>query len=367
MTELFVNGPVQNGDFSFADKPGRLVGFRLSGTLNALSTGLIAPHVWNIVTLSGDVAYDLSGPESDRYSYELQRVQQKYGDATVAEADLLGATIMTDTDSSVVSLGQSMVEEGLQSGRLKISKEKVNVCGGCGHMAGSAVSCKACGGSSIFTEDQMHLVAPREGGEPTLLDTETYGHVKAKYISDMGMHQPNPLILSRTRATGIDLSSFGLNKLVLDPRAGLHVAVLAAAKTVGADSAVMMITPDVATNIAAHGMIFRRSNQGNVKYGLHGRVPYDALPEPDKDGFSEEELVFRNWFLPLQSLVSRQPIAPEQLPALRKFFGKIARAEIDGITAKEKAALIAEQIVAGNLRWISDRNLVAHAARARRS
>ena len=57
MDPLFFNGPVQNGDFAFAGKPGKAVGIRIAEALNDLLGAEPVPHLWNTVRLDGDLRY----------------------------------------------------------------------------------------------------------------------------------------------------------------------------------------------------------------------------------------------------------------------------------------------------------------------
>ncbi|MEV7471748.1 hypothetical protein AB0O20_35420 [Streptomyces kronopolitis] len=54
---LFLNGPVQNGTFTFAGRPGKAAGIRLAEALNLLVDMQPAPHLWNTVTLDGDLRH----------------------------------------------------------------------------------------------------------------------------------------------------------------------------------------------------------------------------------------------------------------------------------------------------------------------
>ena len=42
---LFVNGPVQNGGFTFAERPGKAGGIRIAAALNQLLGNPAAPHL----------------------------------------------------------------------------------------------------------------------------------------------------------------------------------------------------------------------------------------------------------------------------------------------------------------------------------
>lgn len=69
---------------------------------------------------------------------------------------------------------------------------------------------------------------------------------------------PRRLLLSRTRTHGISLGPLGLDDMMLDPRLGLHLAVLAAAAQRGEDRPVMTLTQNAAAHVAAYGAPVRR-------------------------------------------------------------------------------------------------------------
>lgn len=95
------------------------------------------------------------------------------------------------------------------------------------------------------------------------------------HLLTIAQNVPERLILSRTRDHGISLAPLGLDGLVLDPRAGVHIAVLAAAAQAGAGQPVMTVTENAAANVAAYGALFGRHNGTRLRYALHGRIPYD--------------------------------------------------------------------------------------------
>lgn len=113
--------------------------------------------------------------------------------------------------------------------------------------------------------------------------------------------------------------------MVLDPRVGVHIAVLAAARSLGADSVAMTITQNAAANIAAYGQHFARHEELRLLYALHGHVPYQHVPElldtNQAHGVSPEVVdLFTEWFLPLFSLREKRDIRVSQLPALLRYF-----------------------------------------------
>lgn len=107
-------------------------------------------------------------------------------------------------------------------------------------------------------------------------DVHAAGARAPSHLFSIAHHAPQLLVLSRTRDHGVDLAPLGLEGMVLDPRAGLHVAVLAAAGEQGAVRPVMTVTETAAANVAAYGALFRRHGAVRLRYALHGRIPYEA-------------------------------------------------------------------------------------------
>ncbi|OEJ21476.1 hypothetical protein AS594_38660 [Streptomyces agglomeratus] len=74
-------------------------------------------------------------------------------------------------------------------------------------------------GTPVLARDDFHAPQARVPG----------------HLLTIAHNVPKRLILSRTRDHGISLAPLGLNGLVLDPRTGVHIAVLAAAARSNAD------------------------------------------------------------------------------------------------------------------------------------
>ncbi|MFF5946020.1 hypothetical protein ACFY7X_35795, partial [Streptomyces althioticus] len=178
------------------------------------------------------------------------------------------------------------------------------------------------------------------------------------HLLTIAQNVPERLILSRTRDHGISLAPLGLDGLVLDPRAGVHITVLAAAARLGAGQPVMTVTENAAANVAAYGALFRRHDGTRLRYALHGRIPYDdtavlqRLYEVHRVSPAQQEL-FLTWFLPLCSLHIRAGITPAQLPALLKFWRRahLARPETPGGGVP---AELRRRLTAGDMRWVMD-------------
>ena len=329
MPHLFFNGPVQNGNFTFAVKPGKAVGIRIAGALNRILGVPAVPHLWNTVTLAGDLRYlqhiEAAQAPISRQDFEASIIAAKYGDGLQPSAGTA-----TDTDKSVADLAMAMISDRLSLGTLRINHETVLECVRCGHMLGSRHHpCRACGHDISRMRIARHLTSHRKPGEPVLDFARIHAGKRRPplHLQNIAANTPTRLILSRTRSYGIELSPVGLPGLVLDPRVGVHVAVLAAARTLGADSVAMTITQNAAANIAAYGQYFAEHEALRLRYALHGHVPYQHAPDlhdtsqahglgPNATG------LFTEWFLPLFSLREKMDVQADQLPALLKYFGR---------------------------------------------
>jgi hypothetical protein len=372
MRHLFVNGPVQNGDFTFATNPGKAVGIRIAGALNCILGAPAVPHLWNTVTLAGDLRY-LQHTEAaldpiSRQDFEESIIAAKYGDGLQPSAGTA-----TDTGKQVTALAMTMITDRLSLGTLRISRLTILECARCGHMIGRRHHpCRACGCDVSHTRIARHLISDREPGAPVLDLARIYARKRRPplHLQHIAANTPARLILSRTRSYGIDLSPLGLPGLVLDPRVGVHIAVLAVARTMRADIAVMTITENAAANIAAYAQHFAGHGELRLRYALHGHVPYQHFPDLrsagqahglDSDGMD----LFTEWFLPLFSLREKRGVQADQLPALLKYF----RRTLLTMSAEPGPDILEDtrqSIREGDTGWIMRRPTLAAALRAGR-
>ena len=370
MRHLFLNGPVQNGPFTFQSKPGKAVGIRLAAALNAIIGAPTAPHLWNTVTLAGDLRYrQLNDTTLTREAFEADLITAKYPPDPPPAAG-----VVTDTSSEVAELAMEMIEANLRTGALTISRETVPTCRACGHMTGSGSRpCNACGSTDAQDRTGLYLVAHLAKDRPVLdrSDIHASHRQQPKHLQNTTANAPARLILSRPRDHGIDLSPLGLPGLVLDPRLGLHVTILATARGLDADVAVMTITQNAANHIAAHGQHFRTYDGTRLQYALHGHLPYDhttdlrAVYETYRAS-AETTRAFETWFLPLFSLKEKGATHPQQLPALFKHFmrANLARpTEPDPVTIQA----VQQEIENGGTDWITSRPKLATVLAAARA
>ncbi|MDY0816146.1 hypothetical protein, partial [Kitasatospora purpeofusca] len=275
--------------------------------------------------------------------------------------------IMTDTDAEVAHLALEMIENNLRTGTLTISRETVPTCRACGHMTGTGSHpCNACGNTDTEDRTGLHLVAELAKDRPFLdrSDIHASHRQQPKHLQHTAANVAERLILSRTRDHGIDLSSLGLNGLVLDPRAGIHATVLAAARRHQADLAVMTITENAANHIAAHGQHFREHDGTRLQYALHGRLPYDhtASLQPLYEAYRATQEIkdgFEEWLLPLFSLMAKTGARPEQLSSLFKHY---MRAYLAKPVAADGAAIesVQHSVSTGDTEWITNKQTLAN-------
>lgn len=364
---LFVNAPVQNGDFTLSTKPGKAVGIRIAAALNRILGVGPVPHLWNTVTLAGDRRHHQhteAGGGLSRADFEAAVIAKKY-DVTPE------AGTATDADQQAADLAIQMVKSGLQAGRLKIIWETVRICATCGHLIGiiGEHACKACGGAESREHAARLLVADRDPAVSVLPVERVHapGGRSQRHLRGIVGNAPRRLILSRDRHHGIDLNPVGLPGLVLDPRAGLHVTVLAIARAHRADIVVMPITVGAAANIAAYGQTFADWDGTQLRYALHGRIPYDRTTAlvgayTALDIGETGRRMYEAWFLPLLSLKETSGVPPSQLSPLLKYFHRAwlaARSEI----SPEYLAALRQQIWVGDQTWIARKVPLATAMR----
>lgn len=363
---LFFNGPVQNGDFIFASKPGKAVGIRIAEALNHLLGARPVPHLWNTVRLDGDLRYRrhaATGSESaSRESFETAAIAAKY-DAGPQPA----AGIVTDADPLVAQLAVEMIECRLSAGILKISSETVQACARCAHMTSSGGHpCQACGHTVSRAHTVRHLVAERAPAA-ALLDVAHLYALRRRaplHLRSIAGNTPARLILSRTRDHGIALDPLGLPGLVLDPRAGIHITVLAAAQARQGKVAVMATTANAAANIAAYGQHFIDHDGLRLLYALHGRVPYERIADlHDSDEAyplaAETRTVFETWFLSLFALREKNGIRADQLSALLKYFRRAILAR--PTRSDDTLAGLRRSIREGDTNWMGRKTALAAA------
>ncbi|MEU9706772.1 hypothetical protein [Streptomyces sp. NPDC047981] len=359
MRTAFFNGPVQNGDFTFADKPGKAVGIRAATALNTLLGEPAVPHLWNTVTLEGDLRHRTDAAAgADRNQHEQDLIRAKY-----PEGLLPAAGVLTDADPEVTRLAHDMIRDRLEAGILSVERTATVVCSSCAHMAGIAShGCKACGSTELTERRVPQLTARRPAGAPVLGPDDVHGR-RLAHLENIARNVPDQLVLSRTRAHGISLAPFELPGMVLDPRAALHIAVLAAAQQQGAERALMLATETAAAHVAAYGLPFRSHRDIRLGYAVHGKVPYGdpllgRLYEVHRLG-DAQRAVFEEWFLPLYALRERGGIHPGKLPALVKFFRKISLAP-PGLEAEGGASEVRRAVRSGDMGWLMDARTVTH-------
>ncbi|MGW6939981.1 hypothetical protein ACWGF3_13400 [Streptomyces xanthophaeus] len=358
MNVLYLNGPVQNGLFSIAGRPGKAAGIRAAAALNTFLGAGPVPHLWNTVTLAGDRRHR-DAPDRDtvgRQEREERAITAKYASGAAPAGGVL-----TDAAPVVAALALGMTERLLHEGTLVVVPSAVHVCCRCGHMTGAvAYACRACGHQGSRPRTRRLLVWDRPPGTPVLARDDFHAHQARppRHLLTIAQNVPERLILSRTRDHGISLTPLGLDGLVLDPRVGVHIAVLAAAARHGARQPVMTVTENAAANVAAYGAPFRRYNGTRLRYALHGRIPYDEtaalerLCEVHRVSPAQRDL-FLSWFLPVVSLHLRAGITAAQLPALLKFWRRahLVRPDTPG---SDVLAEVRRRVEAGDMRWVMD-------------
>ena len=361
---LFLNGPIQNSDFTFQNRPGKAVGLRLASILNGILGRPEAPHLWNTVMLAGDVLHrdqvHAGFAPLPRRAFEHARLMGKYTPDLPPPSELI-----TDADPAVATLALDMIDARLSQGSLRIERRTLQECASCGHMIGPVATwCTACGGTRLRTHRSSHLVHDL-AGEDLSVSGRVHGiHRKRhRHVDAMSAQVPRCLLLSRTRSHGIRLDPLGLDGLVLDPRTGLHVTVLSAARKAGAAEVAMTATARAVSHIAAHGFGFTSWRGYRLRYAIHGYVPYEEMPALERTytfhGVTPgERQVFETRFLPLAAWQNKGRTHPAQLAPLLKYFLKVHRGRPVS-TDTGRLDRIREEVGRGGTSWVMNKYLLA--------
>ncbi|OCC09182.1 hypothetical protein [Streptomyces sp. PTY087I2] len=358
----YFNGPVQNGGFTFAERPGKAAGIRLAEALNALLGLAPVPHLWNTVTLAGDVRHRCA---TDRDTVSRQQREKEAVVAKYAPGRAPRGGLRTDADHQVARLALEMTRGLLADGTLTVRDLPVRLRTRCGYMAGvgTAGDCRSCGHGGGRVALRPLLVFDRTAYGPVLGrdDVHAAGARTPSHLFAIAHHVPQLLVLSRTRDHGVDLSPLGLEGMVLDPRAGLHVAVLAAADEFGAVRPVMTVTENAAANVAAYGAPFRRHGPMRLRYALHGKIPYEAVASDQLYEVHRARAVqglFTGWYLPLCAARERAGISAARIPALLKLLRRAHLAR----PATPPGGLLSDlrhRVATGDMRWVTDARALA--------
>ncbi|MGW1234211.1 hypothetical protein [Streptomyces californicus] len=359
---VYFNGPVQNGDFTLAERPGKAAGIRLAEALNALLGLAPVPHLWNTATLAGDVRHRRA---ADRDTVNRQQREEQALVAKYAPGPAPAGGLLTDTGHQAAALALDMTRALLADGTLTVRDLPVRLCARCGHMvgAGTAGDCRSCGHGGSCSARRPLLVFDRTKHGPVLErdDVHAAGARAPIHLLNIARHAPQLLVLSRTRDHGVDLAPIGLDGMVLDPRAGLHIAVLAAADESGAVRPVMTLTENAAANVAAYGAPFRRHRAVRLRYALHGKIPYEAAASDqlyEVHGAQAVRGLFTDWYLPLCAGRERAGVSAARIPALLKFLRRAHLAR----PATPPGDLLTDlryRAAAGDMRWVTDARALA--------
>ncbi|MGW4359458.1 hypothetical protein ACWEKU_11960 [Streptomyces californicus] len=359
---LYFNGPVQNGDFTFAEHPGKAVGIRLAEALNALLGREAVPHLWNTVALAGDVRHRHA---ADREGISRHQREERAMAAKYAPGPLPDAGLITDADPQVATFTLEVLQGMLADGTVSVQNMPVRLCARCGHLAGTATAaeCRSCGHRAPRATRRAMLVFDRTVHGPILEpdDVQTTGARAPAHLLNIAHHVPQLLVLSRTRDHGVDLSPLGLEGMVLDPRAGLHVTVLAAADALRCTRPVMTVTENAAANVAAYGAPFRRYGATRLRYALHGKIPYTATTNDrlyEVHRAQQVRELFTRWYLPLCAARERSGIDASRIPALLKCLRRASLAR-PATPPSDLLADLRHRVAAGDMRWVTDARVLA--------
>ena len=274
---LFLNGPVQNGPFTLAERPGKAAGIRLAEALNQLTgaPARTAPVEHRHARRRPPPPHRRQHPgRRPRGQWERRELAAKY-----APGPTPAAGILTDTAPQVAALALRVCQELLATGTLALAPVQVRLCLGCDHMTGEADhACRACAtGAGTRPATRRLLVHDRPEGRPVLERADFHAY-PVQHTGTPGEHR------AQRPAPAAAVTHPHPRHQPRPARAGRHGARPAAGAAPGRAGRRRAARrgparhdhhPERRRNVAAYGALLRRWSGMQLRYALHGRIPYD--------------------------------------------------------------------------------------------
>lgn len=227
---IFANAAIQNRSFDVDQNPGKIAGIMVANVLNKLHDNPETIHTWNNV---GTFAQTELEPPSKRLlaKYSSEPMQEHFD---YWQLDDAGVDILTDVDDEFTSWARTVLEALIEKGQLVITRADFHACTACSTVIAEKSApvndCKGCGNCNLTTKNELALFVTLPEEKRSLLEKKNiFNAMNLRREQDALRQIPDRLLLSRDRAAGVDLSSFGLEGKVLDPRMGIGLLALYAA------------------------------------------------------------------------------------------------------------------------------------------
>lgn len=220
---LFVNGAIQNRNFTLDEKPHKAMGIIAARVLNHMMGSPDVVHAWNNV---GTFADEQKGTADDRLDEKYNSIfMQSHLERWEGYAN--SPVISTDDNPDFALWAQDLLESALARGDVYAQEEDFIHCRVCGvtiaEVSASISACPRCNTGEP-------LVIKREAGLFVDLDEDKTGILRYEHIfNKSNMKQeisslrqlPDRLLLSRDRTAGVTLDEVGFPGKILDPRLGI--------------------------------------------------------------------------------------------------------------------------------------------------
>lgn len=316
MKYLYLNVPIQNGDFLPDNRPGSILAILTAAALlGREDRSDERVDLWNNV-----LAREEHGHTKETYlAQQSDRLETKYKSDILREVPPPIDTLK-DNDEEFAGWLQSIVARSLTRGTVYLAKRDVHICDNCdaGLALAEAPLTKGCQTCVSFG---THI-----GGRDTLL-TKVDSHAMQYFAEltrgnganvrpELGYGQE--IMMNKRRLIGVSLEQFGFDADVLDPKIGLLPLALFALEKRGYSQGHLLVGRSSMTK----NLIFPMALLGKdyLKYPRLQMVPIARAPVNYIRYLFDEGIVSRQQYakiftttLPDVLIKMRHPLSPETL------------------------------------------------------
>lgn len=247
MSNIIVNAPIQNKEFSPDEKIGKAVPLFVTDWLRTSDTryeGQRAVDLWNSVLASEQ------GSHTDQTYAALSqaRLQRKYDSRLLGSIrdDASNRLVLSDADSDFHQWASGVIEHAIELGDMTQEQTLMHVCDDCDAAISMAEgpkprACAHCASGTVFHVEERQMLV-------TYIDSTIRERVGGVAGRPSAVNVPaRTSIVNRRRLNGISLEKFGHRDEAVDPRIGLGLLAMYAAAMQDADGV------DVVTSRATAG------------------------------------------------------------------------------------------------------------------
>lgn len=216
MSEIYLNAPIQNSDFDPDERVGKVVPILVADWLRKeADSSLPTVDLWNSAC---------AGYENEDAA--RRGLEKKYSSVILSSLDSSQCRVVkTDTDEDFGAWTNTVIDRLIDTGAVEHTEQKVFACAACGNAislldSAKPMICVACMSSDIRVADKKVLLSHIDA--PALQRTSEATNA----TFDAKSYPPHATILNKRRAMGVELSAFGFEGEVLDPKVSVGMLAL---------------------------------------------------------------------------------------------------------------------------------------------